>query len=205
MRVSEIGQTTSVSVLSDSRLFRETLSAWLQGFKDIKCVAAADSLQHLRLRPEVCTAQVLLVRARIDGVLGRELAYEIRTLMPASWLIVMQTHDGEQDLVHWIEAGAVNYLHRAASPTDLLQSIRNAAHGRPGCSMSRHTRVTGPSGETTYKTAYLGNSPALASPVAIRELDQAWRQHSGLVHKAAGGPRGIKMARRYDSSNVHLQ
>ncbi len=205
MHASQIGPKTSVSVLSDSRLFRETISAWLKCHKDIQFVAAAGSLQHLRQRPEIRAAQVLLVRAQSCGMLGQELVYEMRTLLPASRLIVMQSHDGEQDLVRWIEAGAVDYLHRGASPAELLQSIRDAARGCPRCSMSRHTRVIGPSSETTYTAAYFGDSSPVAKPVSVRELDQALRPHPGLAHKAAAGPRGIEMARRYDSSKVPVQ
>ena len=206
MQVFPIGPKTSVTVISDSRLFREAISAWLRRQQDIQCLAAVGSLQHLRQEPEVCAAQVLLVRARIDSVLGRELAYEMRTLLPATRLIVVQSHDGEHDLVRWIEAGAVDYLHRGASPAELLQSIRDAARGCPRWSISRHTRLIGPFGEIAYyKIAYFGDSSAVATPVAVPELDQAWWQHSGLVYKATAGPRGIEMVHSYDSSKVPTQ
>ena len=204
MHVSPIGPKTFVSVLSDSRLFREAISAWLRRHKDIQCIAAG-SLQHLRQWTDVCAAQVLLVRAQVGGVLGRELAYEMRTLLPATRLVVVQSHVSEHELPRWIEAGAVDYLHRAASPADLLQSIRDAARGCPRCSMSRHTRVIGPSGETIYKAAYLGDSSAAASPVAIRELARVWPPHSVQAYTATAGPRGIKMARSHDSSDIPIR
>jgi DNA-binding NarL/FixJ family response regulator len=214
MQVSPIGPKTSVSVLSDSRLFRETISAWLRRHEDIECVVAA-SIEHLRRRLEAREAEVLLVRARIDGLLGRELAYEMRTLLPATRLIVMQSHVaqshyGEHDLAGWIEAGAVDYLHQNASPAELLQSIRDAARGCPRCSMSRYLRVIGPSGEITYKAAYLGaayigDSSVAAEPVVVRDLDQALRQQSGLANRATAGPRGIKTARSYDLSRIPVQ
>jgi DNA-binding NarL/FixJ family response regulator len=205
MYVSQVGSKTSVSVISDSRLFRETIRSWLQRHQDIQCVAAAGSLQSLRQPLAVRATEVLLVRARVDGVLARELAYEMRTLLPATRLIVMQSQEGEPDLVRWIEAGAADYLHHDASPAELLQSIRNAARGCPRCSMSWRTRVIGPSGEKTYKAAYFGASSATAKPVVVRELDTALRLHSGLTHKATAAQCGIKAARSYDSSKVPIQ
>jgi DNA-binding NarL/FixJ family response regulator len=205
MHVSPIGPKTSVSVLSDSRLFRETISAWLTRHRDIQCVAVVGSLQHLRRRPEVCAAEVLLVRARIDGVLGRELAYEMRTLLPLMRLIVMQSHCGERDLVRWIEAGAVDYVDQSASPAELLRSIRDAARGCPRCSMSRHTRVIRASSETTYKAAHLDDRPAAAEPVLVGELDLVLRLQPGLKYKADAGQRGKKEGRSYDFSIIPIQ
>jgi DNA-binding NarL/FixJ family response regulator len=205
MQVFQIGPKTSVSVISDSRLFRETICSWLKRHQDIQCVAAAGGLQHLRQRPEVRAAEVLLVRARIDGVLGRELAYEMRTLLPSMRLIVVQSHDGEHDLVRWIEAGAVDYLHHSASPAELLQSIRDSARGCPRCSMSLHTRVIRASSETTYKVVHLEGSSGTAKPVLVRELDSALRLQLSLTYKATAGQSGIKAARNYDSSKVPIR
>jgi DNA-binding NarL/FixJ family response regulator len=209
MRVSHIESKTTVSVISDSRLFRETISSWLDRHNDIQCVAAAGSLQHLRQQAATPASQVIVVRAPIDGMLGRELTYETRTLLPSARLIVVQSHDSQHDLVRWIEAGAVDYLHHDVSPAELLQCIREAARGCPQCSMSRHTRVIRASGEATYRAAYSGENPVAAPvaavPVAVGELDAAVRPNSDAKFKKIPGHRGKNVASSYDLSKVPVQ
>jgi DNA-binding NarL/FixJ family response regulator len=138
-------------------------------------------------------------------MLGGELTYEIRLLLPAARLIVLESPDSKHDLARWIEAGAVDYLTHDSSPSELLKCIREAAHAAPRCSISRHTRVIGPTGQTICTAVYSKDDTVAAEPVAVRDLDMVLPQYSALMYKATDGPIGQKVARSYDSSTIPIQ
>jgi DNA-binding NarL/FixJ family response regulator len=172
MRTPELATKTPVSILSYSRLFRETIAAWLRLQDHIPWVATAGSVLQLLHRLEGRAANVLLAHTRIDGALGRELVWDAKTLMPSAHLIVLGFRQSEQDLVRWIEAGAMAYVEHDASPGELLQTIRDVAQGCPRCSLSPFTRVIGRYRQITCKAAHLDGRPT-AEPLCDRELESA--------------------------------
>jgi DNA-binding NarL/FixJ family response regulator len=184
---------TSVSILSDSRLFRETTRAWLARRKEIHWVATAGSIRQLQQRLGGRATDVLLAHAPIDGALGTELLYEVRTLLPATRLIVLESRRSEQDLVRWIEAGAADYLQQNSTSGDLLQSIRAAASGCPSCAVCQHTRVFGAATPTTWK-ASRSDGPSRAQTLGDNELDTALRIPAGLLRQSLARQR--KRSRR---------
>ena len=124
MNTAELVPRISVSILSHSRLFRETIAAWLKLQEEIRWVVTAGSTHQLLLRLDGRAADVLLAHTRIDGVLGAELVWDAKTLLSATHLIVLGFRQSEQDLVRWIEAGAMAYFEQDASPVELLEDDR---------------------------------------------------------------------------------
>jgi CheY-like chemotaxis protein len=133
MHASEPAAKTSVAVLSDSRLFRETIAARLKSQEEIDLVADADSTHQLRQRINGSPARVLLVHTAIDSALGSELLSDAKTLLPATCLIALAFRQSEQDLDRWIHAGAMAYLDQDVSSLELLETIRKVARKRRGC------------------------------------------------------------------------
>jgi DNA-binding NarL/FixJ family response regulator len=161
----------SVSILSDSRLFRETIAAWLKLQREIDWVAAAGSMQQLRHRLADRPADVLLAHPGDDGVLARELRYDARTLLPATHLVVLASGRGDHDLAGWIDAGATTCVEQNTSVTDLLQTVLGIARGCP-CAMSRYTLVVGARGQIACRSILLCGR-ATAEPLDDRELEAA--------------------------------
>ena len=199
MNATELAPQTSVSILSHSRLFRETIAAWLDLQDEIQWVVAAGSTHQLLERLDGRAADVLLAHTRIDGVLGAELVWDAKTLLSATHLIVLGFRQSEQDLVRWIEAGAMAYLEQDASPVELLEVIRDVARGRPRCSMSRLTRVIGRLSRMTCKAALVEGRPT-AQPLGDRELETALRLPPGLRGEQLGRQLGLKTIHGEDAS-----
>jgi len=174
----------SVSILSDSRLFRESVAAWLKRRREIDCAVAAGSVQHLLGRLAGRTADVLLAHANVEGVLGRELLYGLRTLLPSARLVVLESRRDGQDLVHWIGAGAAVYLEQDVAADELLQAIVDVARGCP-CAASRYTRVIGPKGRTTCRAAHAGGRTT-AEPLDEGALEAAVLLSARLRQRRSG-------------------
>ena len=165
MPATPIVNKTPVAILSRSRLFRETCAAWLRLQREISTVAVAGSMHQLLKRLDGCAAPVLLAHGRFDGLLGAEIAWDVKTLLPAAHLVVLGDHRSDADLARWIDAGAMAYLEHDASPGELLQTISDVVRGCPRCSLASVTRVIGRRGQETCKAGQSGGRPA-AKPLA---------------------------------------
>ncbi len=200
---------TSVSILSDSSLFRETIAAWLRYREEFHLLAAAGSMHQLRQRLNGHATDVLLAHTSIKGVLGAELLWDTKTLLPATNLIVLGFRRNEQDLVRWIEAGAMAYLEQDATSAELLETIRGVARGGPRCSISLLTRVIDRFGRMTCKAAHFGGRPA-AELFSDRELELAIPLPAGLLppgllNEQIGRQLGIKRIHGEDSSPARFR
>jgi DNA-binding NarL/FixJ family response regulator len=192
---------TSVSILSDSRLFREAIGAWLKRQEEIHWVAVAGTMQQLLQRLGGRAADVLLVHAKPDGILGRHLAFDVRTLLPAARLIVLQSQRGAQDLDPWREAGAMDYLQHDSSPAQLMESIRDAAGGCPSSSVARHPRVVGSFRRALWISAH-GDGCAAPLPGDECGMAAAWKLHAASLKARAERQRRVKSAHAKDSSQT---
>ena len=162
-------------MLSDSRLFRETIAARLKFESGIHLVATAGSIHKLWRRLDGRVADMALVHTRIDGVLGRELLWDAKTLLPATHLIVLGFRRSRQDLLRWVEAGATAYLEQEASSGELLATIHGVARGmHPKCSMALLTHVV----EYRRRMTHLSGRSCTES-LCDRDLETAIRRPSG--------------------------
>jgi DNA-binding NarL/FixJ family response regulator len=181
VHTTELATKTSVSFLSHSRLFRETIAARLKLEEGICFVAAAGSIHQLRRHLNGRPLDIVLVHTNIDGVLGRELACDAKSLLPATHLIVLAFRRSKQDLARWVEAGAMAYLEQEASTVELLATIRDIAQGgHPRCSMSLLARIVEPHRQMTLVHGRPG-----AELLSDHELEIAIRQPSGLANKTS--------------------
>jgi DNA-binding NarL/FixJ family response regulator len=186
-------QKSSVSILSDSRLVRETIAERLKTEQEVDFVAAVGSLHQLLRRLNGRALDVLVVHAGIDGIHGDQLVWEIKALLPATALIVLGYRQSERDLVRWIEAGAMAYLEQDAPYAELLATIRGVAQGRPTCSVSLLTLVIERLGELRLQASQ-ADRPATVGALTDREREVATLLPAGLLDKEIGGLLGIKQS-----------
>jgi len=119
-----------VMIVDDHAVVRSGLGAFLMAYDDLELVGEAGSgLEALRLCESVYPDVVLmdLVMPEMDGAATTE---AIRQQYPAIEVIAL-TSFPEEDLVQKaLKAGAISYLLKNVSSTDLANAIRDAHHGR---------------------------------------------------------------------------
>jgi DNA-binding NarL/FixJ family response regulator len=134
-----------VSVLSDSRLFREALAVRFTLDPQIELAAAANNVHGLLTQLQGLPVESLLVHADMES-LSEAMVWEIKSLLPAARIIVLESretpgwndglafpeHDGET--LRWIEAGAQACVPCSASYASLRETICAVAAGFPPCS-----------------------------------------------------------------------
>lgn len=119
-----------VMIVDDHAVVRSGLGAFLMAYDDLELVGeAGGGLEALRLCESVYPDVVLmdLVMPEMDGAATTE---AIRQQYPDIEVIAL-TSFPEEDLVQKaLKAGAISYLLKNVSSTDLANAIRDAHHGR---------------------------------------------------------------------------
>ena len=121
----------SVMLVDDHGMVREGLKYYLETENDINVIGEAENGQEAaakaaELKPDVILMDLMMPVS--DGVEGTKLCLEAH---PESKIIIL-TSKPEDDLVlPAIQAGALSYLLKDVSASELAVAIRSAAQGRP--------------------------------------------------------------------------
>ncbi len=119
-----------VLVVEDQAVVREGIVAILSFQPDIEVVGqAGDGLEALRLaqraRPDVILLD--LVMPRQDGLTTIP---KLKEVMPEAHILVLTSFAEGERVFQAIKAGALGYLLKDATRDQLLQAIRDVAHGQ---------------------------------------------------------------------------
>jgi len=118
-----------VLVVDDHAVVRQGLRTFLELQDDIEVVGeAADGEQALSAVGEFAPDVVLmdLVMPRLDGVSAIE---RLRSLAPATRVIVLTSFLDEDKVLPAVRAGAAGYLLKDVQPAELVRAIRMADRG----------------------------------------------------------------------------
>ncbi len=123
--------TIRVMIVDDHPLVRSGLEAFLLVQKDLKLVAQAKNGQQaldmcVRAQPDVVLMDLLM-----PGMDGVEATCKIKEQYPQIQVIAL-TSFKDQELVRGaLQAGAIGYILKDVSATELADAIRSAYAGRP--------------------------------------------------------------------------
>jgi two-component system, NarL family, response regulator LiaR len=151
-----------VLIADDHAIVRLGLRALIATEPGLEVVGeAVDGMDAVRkarsLRPDVIVLD--LVMPRKDGI---QAAAEIRQEDPGARILVLTSFAEEDKLVPAFKAGAVGYLLKDSAPQDLLQAIRDVAHG----ASSLHPQIA-------HKLIRGLSRPAAPVPLTGREQEVA--------------------------------
>jgi DNA-binding NarL/FixJ family response regulator len=179
-----------VSILSDSRLFRDAVSSRLALEDEIEVVGAAGTVYELLIRAQARPIDVLLVYLSIESAVTAQVVWDVKTLLPASRVIVLGCEEGNSETVRWIEAGALAYLEHGTSYASLVEAIQFVSEGRATCSLEEFTHVIRRIDELEKAN---GSARAFAKKaLSDRETEVAQLMALGLVNKQIARRLGIK-------------
>ncbi|MGA8116696.1 MAG: response regulator transcription factor [Actinocatenispora sp.] len=135
--------TISVLVIDDHPVFRDGLRQLLSDADGFTVVGeAADGVEALAVLGRT-RADVALMDLHMPRLDGAEAIRRLRATAPETRVLVLSTYDTDADVVPAIEAGAVGYLLKDASRTELLTGVRAAAGGESVLSPSVAGRLMG--------------------------------------------------------------
>jgi two-component system response regulator DegU len=119
----------SLLIADDHPLFREGLRRALELAAGLSVVGeAADGesclAEAVRLQPHV-----VLLDLSMPGPGGTEVVRRLKEARPDGKVVILTIHDGEQDLLDAVRAGADGYILKDVEPSELIRAIRACWRG----------------------------------------------------------------------------
>ncbi len=179
-----------LSILANSRLFREALAGRLADQDWVQLVSVAGTVYDLLLGAQARPINVLLVYLDIESAVGAEVVRNIKTLLPATRIVVLGCEQGDAEMLRWIEAGAMAGLEEGTSWAGLLETIRSVIEGRATCSSGVVSRVANRIEE--LESAGSATAVAEQEPLTDCEFEVCQLIALGLMNKQVARHLGVK-------------
>jgi DNA-binding NarL/FixJ family response regulator len=124
-------KTITVLLADDHLVVRSGLKALLGTQPGIEVVAeAASGEEALALVEQHGPAVVMMDLAMGAGMDGIEAIKQLRKRNSRQAILVFTTYDSDADIVRAVDAGAMGYLLKDASPEEIFAAVRGAVHGK---------------------------------------------------------------------------
>ena len=119
----------TIVLADDHTVVRQGLRMLLEAVPDFSVLGeASDGLEALQL-VEKFQPDVLIVDVRMPGITGLEVARQISQRMPQTRVIVLSMHVNEAYVLEALRSGAVGYVLKDSSATEVVQAVRNVVLG----------------------------------------------------------------------------
>jgi two-component system response regulator NreC len=123
------GAAIRVLLADDHAVMREGIRSVLAGEPGFEVVAeASDGDEALRLA-ERHLPDVVVLDISMPGANGLVTTARLRSLLPATRILILSVHDHPEYVLESVRAGAHGYLRKDAAPTELREAIRTVHRG----------------------------------------------------------------------------
>jgi len=161
-------ETIRVLLVDDQRLMRDGLRILLELESDLEIVGEAEhgeaAIEGYRLH----SPDVVLMDIRMPGINGVEATRRIKSTWPEARILILTTFDDDEYVFEGLRAGALGYLLKDVSGSDLANAIRTVASGGALIEPSVARKVVAEFARLTPTSSTLKN---LADPLSAREIE----------------------------------
>ncbi len=127
----------TVLIVDDHQVVRQGVRAFLESQPDITVVAEAESGEMAAQLAAEYAPDVVLMDLLMPGMDGIAATQQVKRVSPRTQVIVLTSYHQDEHIFPAIRAGALSYLLKDASPQELVEAVRKAAHGE----VVLHSRV----------------------------------------------------------------
>lgn len=182
MNQSHAAQPTPITLLlvDDQRLMRDGLRTLLELEDDLRVVGEASNGEEALIRYEETMPAVVLMDIRMPGMDGVEATRRLRARHPDARIIILTTFDDDEYVFDGLRAGAVGYLLKAVSGTELAAAIRTVAQGGALIDPAVTPKVVAEFARLAAPT----RPASLPEPLSERELEIIQLLAQGLNNRA---------------------
>lgn len=128
-----MGPTTSISLLAQNRLLLEAIVRILQNKPDFSVVHAGAYAPDAVAKIASTGCDVLLVGSTVTDMFGLGLVRDATEALPGLKVILVAMEEDEETFVKAVSAGAIGYILKDASATDVVAAIRAVARDEASC------------------------------------------------------------------------
>ncbi len=155
-----------VLLADDHSLVRSGIRMILETIEGVQIVAETTDGHHALAFVETLRPDVAMLDISMPGLNGIETAARIRSRVPATRVVILSMHAGEDYVSQALRAGAAGYLLKDATPSELEFALRAVARGETYLC----PRVSGPVVERSLRSADDAPSPLDALTPRQREI-----------------------------------
>jgi two-component system NarL family response regulator len=120
----------SVLVVDDHFVVRMGLNSSINVEPDMRVVAEAGTGEQAIAFYREHRPDIVLMDLKLPGAGGVEAARAICKEFPGAAIIMLSTHDGEEDIYRSLQAGARGYVLKTAAREELMATIRAVSSGQ---------------------------------------------------------------------------
>lgn len=174
-------QPIRVALVEDDEFIRMMLIELLEESSGLRCVGGyADAESAIRDIP-LKKPDVVLMDIQLPGKSGIDAISELSPQLPETDFIVFTVYEDSTRIVHALEAGAVGYLLKSASPNNIRNAILDVRNGGSPMSPQIARKVVRSFREIQPNTA--SNTEYTSEPLTDREFEILTHLSKGLIYK----------------------
>ena len=157
---------TSIRVLiaDDHAIVRKGIRALLSTEPNIEVIGEAGDGAEAVAQAQVLQPDVILMDLVMPNLDGVEATRQITTQKPQTRILVLTSFAADDQVFPAIQAGALGYLLKDSSPTELVQAIRQVHRGEPSLDAAI-------AGKVLYELAHPSKPQRTSKPLTERELE----------------------------------
>ena len=126
---------TSIAIVEDNKVIRESLTEFVQADPECRCVCACGTAEEaLKLIPKH-QPDIVLMDIQLPNLSGIECTAQLKQLLPAIQIIMVTVYEDTERIFKALRAGACGYLLKRCAPEELIAAVREVRQG--GAPMSR--------------------------------------------------------------------
>lgn len=118
-----------VVIVEDNRYMRESWQTIIDFERDMQVIAAFPNCEEALSSAEIADADVIIMDIELPGMSGIEGVKEIRRRFPQSTIIMATVYEDDNNVFQSLQSGAIGYLTKKVSTSELLDAIRTAHNG----------------------------------------------------------------------------
>lgn len=120
----------SIILVDDHRVMRQGLKALLEEYEDFQVTGEADTGQEGVAIVKALQPDILVLDMALPDIDGVTVVRETKQCSPDTAVIILSMHNIDAYVRKALQAGALGYVLKDASSTELLTAIREALAGR---------------------------------------------------------------------------
>ena len=123
-----------VLIADDEEPLRLAVCDLISGEVGMECVGAVGSADEAIELAAATKPDVALVDVRMPGG-GAAVARGLKECSPETRVLALSAHDDQETVIEMLSAGAVGYLVKGTSATEIVEAVRRAARGQASLSI----------------------------------------------------------------------
>ncbi|HCY75429.1 MAG TPA: DNA-binding response regulator [Ignavibacteriales bacterium] len=121
--------TINVAIVEDDKKIRESLCILIEGSPGFKCISAYEDAEKALQNIPDAIPDVVLMDINLPKMSGIECVKHLKQQLPGILIIMLTMYEDIQKIFSSLQAGAVGYLIKSTSPSEILQAIKDVHSG----------------------------------------------------------------------------